>query len=371
MGAITRDEFTGKIRISLAHRANHKCSLCKLPTSGPSDESPEASVNIGVAAHICAASPGGPRYLATMTSKERSSITNGIWLCQNHAALIDRDIAVYSEQVLRETKRAHEAAIYAEQRSIRSAAFHSDFIAIGSELVFTGELIAGDGLKWQVRIDHFLIGDLAALIQYSESFDRLSPDERYILVNFLGDGRQLASAPGWHKAESTYVVSCLVCETFPRISAHQLRADLALNAGHDLSFTTVAGLNALPQKIGICLSTERGEMLFHPTFGTRIREYFSLFRDSPSLPRLIKLETIKQACIPIRDKIQNSEYTPLQCVSRVRKVEILSGAPENDWLPFRLNLEVTGVGPWECDIPIYVPYDIQNPELPAIDSPKS
>jgi hypothetical protein len=64
------DEFTGKIRISPAHRANHKCSRCKLPMSGPSDESPEANVNIDVAAHLCAASPGGPRYLATMTSKE-------------------------------------------------------------------------------------------------------------------------------------------------------------------------------------------------------------------------------------------------------------------------------------------------------------
>jgi ribosomal protein L37AE/L43A len=47
--------------------------------------------NIGVAAHISGAAPGGPRYDASMSSEARKSINNGIWLCANCARLVDGD----------------------------------------------------------------------------------------------------------------------------------------------------------------------------------------------------------------------------------------------------------------------------------------
>ena len=34
---------------------------------------PNKIINIGVAAHICAAAPGGPRYDSAMTEEERKS----------------------------------------------------------------------------------------------------------------------------------------------------------------------------------------------------------------------------------------------------------------------------------------------------------
>lgn len=52
---------------------------------------PRAATNAGVAAHITAASPGGARYDAALTPEARADIGNGIWLCQNHARLIDND----------------------------------------------------------------------------------------------------------------------------------------------------------------------------------------------------------------------------------------------------------------------------------------
>lgn len=47
-------------------------------TVGPNDESPTAITNIGIAAHICAVSPKGKRYIELMTLEERSDIGNAI-----------------------------------------------------------------------------------------------------------------------------------------------------------------------------------------------------------------------------------------------------------------------------------------------------
>jgi len=45
----------------------------------------------GIAAHICAASVGGPRHDPEQTSNERASISNAIWLCASCASLIDKN----------------------------------------------------------------------------------------------------------------------------------------------------------------------------------------------------------------------------------------------------------------------------------------
>jgi len=98
---IMRDEFPKPIKEILAKRVSYKCSNpnCKKITVG-AHSNEEKIVNIGVAAHIYAASVGGPRYSLEMKSEDRKSITNGIWLCQNCAKLIDSDIVKYSSREL-------------------------------------------------------------------------------------------------------------------------------------------------------------------------------------------------------------------------------------------------------------------------------
>ncbi len=85
-----RDDFSQKIKDDLAKRAGFRCSNpnCQKPTIG-AQKGDGKSINIGVAAHIAAAAPGGPRYDASMTSQERSSFENSIWLCANCSTLID------------------------------------------------------------------------------------------------------------------------------------------------------------------------------------------------------------------------------------------------------------------------------------------
>lgn len=104
-----RDEFDNHIKETLARRVGFLCSNpnCQKPTSGPQIV-PDKALSIGVAAHITAASSGGPRFDPFLTSEKRSSIRNGIWLCQNCAKLIDSDETRYTMELLLEWKESAE-----------------------------------------------------------------------------------------------------------------------------------------------------------------------------------------------------------------------------------------------------------------------
>ncbi len=105
-----RDDFTEATKRIMASRVGYYCSCpdCDAFTIGPSYEGHDKVSNVGVAAHICAAAPGGKRYDRTMTKEERRSLDNGIWLCQTHARLIDTDEKTYHVSLLKDWKRQAE-----------------------------------------------------------------------------------------------------------------------------------------------------------------------------------------------------------------------------------------------------------------------
>lgn len=92
MAKSSRDNFSQKVITALAGRVAYRCSnpFCRRATIGPHTIK-DKTTSIGVAAHITAASPGGPRYDASLSGIQRKSIENGIWLCSNCATLIDKD----------------------------------------------------------------------------------------------------------------------------------------------------------------------------------------------------------------------------------------------------------------------------------------
>jgi NACHT domain-containing protein len=112
-----RDDFSLATKQALAERVGYLCSNpeCAKPTIGPSNESPTARSRIGVACHITAAAsgPGARRYDPAMSSSERRSISNGIWLCETCAKLIDTDAATYPPTRLREWREQAEADAHA------------------------------------------------------------------------------------------------------------------------------------------------------------------------------------------------------------------------------------------------------------------
>lgn len=356
----TRDDFSAKTKGYLALRANHSCSICSVSTSGPSDESPEKAVNIGVASHICAASPGGPRYDPNMTPEERVNITNAIWLCQTHGAAIDRDVLRYSRDELHRIKDVHERGARTKIGLPSAQSCADDLIAFGHDIICVGELIGTSGLQWIYRIDHFVTGDKKRLIEYSADFAKIHPYDRFTLCNAIGDGRQLMSPLSWRIANNSLEVTCTVADRFSRTNVHQLPTTMATNDANDIflenrNIATVSGLEALPQKIKETLSHLRGESMWHPETGTRIKEYFDAFEGSEWLARLVKLETVRMASIPYHYEPLKHTYTPLQCVNQVYEVTQLSHDRRENWLRFRFELDIEGIGRWAHEIKIFIP----------------
>lgn len=109
-----RDNFSPKNVQKLAERAGFICSnpSCNRITIGPVTADPARSTKTGVAAHICAASPGGPRYDMSQSPMQRSSIANAIWLCATCSSLVDKNNGMdYPAEHLRRWKRDHEELI--------------------------------------------------------------------------------------------------------------------------------------------------------------------------------------------------------------------------------------------------------------------
>jgi len=137
-----RDEFTNKTKELLAKRVAWRCSFpgCGRITIGPGHKDSKDIINLGEAAHINAASSNGPRYDEAMTSQQRESIDNGIWLCRHHARMIDSDYFNYSAATLKQWKTLAEENTYQllkvfEKEEIK---IQTNLVAIGHKILFQG-----------------------------------------------------------------------------------------------------------------------------------------------------------------------------------------------------------------------------------------
>ena len=117
-----RIEFSKGHRILVAQRAGYRCSFpsCNRLTIGPGVQR-HKPLCIGVASHIYSASPRGPRGSGGLTTDELSSPENAIWLCPDHATLIDKnDGREYPPETLHVYKMMHENRISLELRGLDS-----------------------------------------------------------------------------------------------------------------------------------------------------------------------------------------------------------------------------------------------------------
>ena len=103
-----RDNFSAQTIRIIAERSGGRCAMCRAPTYGPRDIDYK-SMNVGQAAHITAAAPGGPRFDPNMSPQTRSSALNGMWLCGNCHHIIDTNVKEYTVERLRKIKRDAEA----------------------------------------------------------------------------------------------------------------------------------------------------------------------------------------------------------------------------------------------------------------------
>ena len=107
-----RDNFSQGTKDILAKRTGFKCSFpsCWTTTIGPSDESESPIDATGMACHIYAAADGkgAKRYKKDMTTEQRKSIDNGIWMCYKHGKQIDNDEVRFTADSLHQWKKIAE-----------------------------------------------------------------------------------------------------------------------------------------------------------------------------------------------------------------------------------------------------------------------
>src|SRR5713101_1411223 len=100
------------VKRRLGARVGFVCSNpdCQATTIGPATEA-TGTVNLGIAAHITAASPKGPRYDKNLSPRQRKSFENGIWLCHTCGKAVDADTSAHTVPQLRQWKmRAEQEA---------------------------------------------------------------------------------------------------------------------------------------------------------------------------------------------------------------------------------------------------------------------
>jgi hypothetical protein len=133
-----RDNFSQGTVAEIGKAVGYRCSNpdCRHPTVAANAKQ-DGIVTLGVAAHICAASPGGPRYNAAQTRAERRGKENDLWLCQNCGRIVDADPASYPVEKMKEWKRT------AQEKAFREVVAPSQ-PAPSAEAVRIGLLVASD-----------------------------------------------------------------------------------------------------------------------------------------------------------------------------------------------------------------------------------
>ncbi len=190
-GSQRRDDFSPATIRKIKEMAGDVCSMpsCRVITGG-AKKLRDNSFSIGVAAHICAASPGGPRYDPRMSKDVRRGYENGLWLCQTHSRLIDADPTRFSIELLKAWKEeAEKWSMSNVGQKLISQLDHDNAIrrAVGRSIAeFVGE---GDPLKAPVQ-------DI--VLGYEHGLNELDP--RFLVkVAMQSDGvleHQIFSRPG-------------------------------------------------------------------------------------------------------------------------------------------------------------------------------
>lgn len=339
-----RDDFSPTVKRKMAERVAWRCSFpgCQRLTIGPNLHLANESVNLGNAAHIHAASRLGPRYREDMTSEERRSILNGIWMCTHHANIIDKDFKQYAADSLRLWKQDAERRTYIELERGESADAPMSpmtWVQIGENLIFEAKWVGITQTSWQFEIGKtFVQGDLQSLIQYCLTFSHLS-DVQMVLVESQGDGRVISEPPSLERN----ILNLPVAPKWPVTPPEEIGSDLALSETGDIlldetnDLKMVSGKEAGLQFLRINLNTEKGEWFLNRKWGTHILEILKSEYPQSLKNRLAKLELVRLATMPIQSSPNKEWHPALDFINRILDVqtECISAAP----LQYRLKVQ--------------------------------
>ena len=241
-------EVLKAVKISLQQQVGGHCSICDARTWAPHAEANKALV-LGDAAHIAAASPGGPRYDRSMSDVDRSAAENLIWLCLRCHREVDRNSSPFSREWLVQKKA--EALRAAEEEASgasmsRDQGYECPFccsFAVGAQRICTGcgaEILRGltDAESGTIVLALVFLPPLAthAILSWLHAH----------IYAGIPDGFLPASSWCWWSAYSLVVIA-FVCGILQLLRHHELpvrfgRRPAAQSPGE------IPGLTLLPAK---------------------------------------------------------------------------------------------------------------------------
>ncbi len=150
----SRIDFSDSTKKLVADRAGNECSFptCDHRTTA-SEALPGLVSRSGKASHIYSAAENGPRGRGGLTEEELKSPENCIWLCSNHATIIDNNRGIaYPPEELIAYKALQEARISRERQGL--------FIPVGwlFELVIRQSPIFQSGQRIRLAKLNLILG---------------------------------------------------------------------------------------------------------------------------------------------------------------------------------------------------------------------
>ena len=341
---INRDDFSPETKRILGGRVAYRCSYsgCNIVTIGPDTANEEKVVNFGKAAHIHAAAPGGPRYLPDMTTEARKSIQNGIWMCGNHAWLIDANYGNYSAETLLQWKKTAEADAYRRLKDLEKEQFPdpTTIICLNPDLMFEGIWKSASNDTWTFMVKEFIYGDLNTLRNYGTTIN--SPFKHYIIIESQGDGRLIDQRFEWVQKDNELEICLKVFPSVIRRNPNHIGTDYATSLDGDLvieagDFKRVSGKELAKQLIETNLSIQIGSWRMKPRVGSLFTQYYREHRnDQKLLNRLVKIELTRLITIPIQPE-DATDQPELSFINRIHEVVVMEEL--NGIVPVYVSLE--------------------------------
>jgi len=357
-----RDNFSVATKTKLAARVAYRCCFpnCSVVTIGPNSTTDELTVNLGHAAHIHAASKGGPRYKPEMTQKERCAISNGIWLCANHATLIDADHGQFSADTLMQWKKTAEAETYRQLRSLEKKVVDipTTLVCLDINLMFEATWTAIGKNTWTFTIKKFVLGDEQILRTFEAK--KISPMLNYVIVESQGDGRLIKKFHSHINAENEPEITVEILPKTSRIPLIQLQEDQV----RDKNGKPVL-VDGQPQKLsGELLAKQLIELNLNMPFGgwppnVLMGSFFSMYYqrladDLKLLNRITKIELTRLIDIPSYQMDTTLQQPELNFINRILEVRI---SPDiNGIVPLFLSLEWGDGSVWSGNLKIQLYY---------------
>jgi len=356
-----RAEFSKPVKRALAERNAYKCSWpgCKASTIGPGHKNELQSVLTGQAAHIYSAAANGPRANPTLTREQKSSISNGIWMCNYHAGIIDADECQYTAETLQRWKSDAIHRAHKDQVSLNGKISDTSTLIGVANIVFAGAWLSITENIWVFEAQGFILGTLEDLFALAGDFSNSPSKDKYVVVESQGDGRSLASITVAIQDGKT-VVTCGTLAKHPRKDIADLGSDIAIGEDFDIymedgDLHEISGIELALQELRLQLSANYGDYLKFPEVGSLFSMIYKKHRDNPTLlNRLAKMEVIRLLAVPSLHKGGITAPPLLDFINQVHEVRFENLDVQNGPIPVFIKLQWANMESWQGELIIYI-----------------